>query len=148
MSVREVSSVVLCDDQPEMREALVGVLGTLDHVHVIGQAQDGDECLARITDLRPHLLILDVNLPGGGPRLVEALKEAHPTLRIVVFTARQDGETHDAMLDAGAEAVVVKTGRMGPLLAALEAPREDSPAPAGKRTVVNGGGDGDGPRPG
>ncbi len=146
MSLGEVSSVVLCDDQVEMREALVGVLGTLEHLDVVGQAQDGEECLAQITDLRPHLLILDVNLPGGGPRLVEALKEAHPTLRIVVFTARQDGETHAAMLGAGAEAVVMKTGRMGPLLAALEA-RQDGPrAPVDGRIVVRS--DGDDPRPG
>ncbi len=69
---------------------------------------------------RPDVLILDVSMPGGGPHLAKAAKELNPGMHIVVFSGRQDDKTRNAMLAAGADQYVVKTGRLQPLVEALD----------------------------
>jgi DNA-binding NarL/FixJ family response regulator len=66
------------------------------------------------------VLILDVSMPSGGPDLAKAAKELNPAMHIVVFSGRQDERTRTAMLAAGADQYVVKTGRLQPLIAALD----------------------------
>jgi DNA-binding NarL/FixJ family response regulator len=58
-------------------------------------------------------------MPGGGPDLAKAAKELNPGMHIVVFSGRQDARVQREMLGAGADQYVVKTGRLRPLLEAL-----------------------------
>ncbi len=96
------------------------VLSTVPRFRVVGEASDGETCLERVKDHRPDVLILDVNMPGGGPHLAKAAKELNPGMHIVVFSGRQDDHTKNAMLAAGADQYIVKTGRLKPLVEALD----------------------------
>jgi DNA-binding NarL/FixJ family response regulator len=115
-----VCSIVICDDQPELRGAIDQMLARNPRFAVVGHAGDGAGCLEQVRHTRPDLLILDVNMPGGGPHVATAAKDIRPELHIVVFSGRQDGTVERAMLAAGADQYVVKTGRVRPLLQALE----------------------------
>ena len=77
-------------------------------------------CLEQVRTLRPDVLILDVSMPGGGPHVARAAKELNPGTHILVFSGRQDARVQEAMLAAGADQYVVKTGRLRPLLQALD----------------------------
>jgi DNA-binding NarL/FixJ family response regulator len=116
----QVCRIVICDDQPELREAIGQILARNPHFAVVGQAHDGVSCLEQVEQTRPDLLILDVNMPAGGPHLAAAAKLIRPQLHIVVFSGRQDSATTTAMLTAGADQYVLKTGRVRPLVQALE----------------------------
>jgi DNA-binding NarL/FixJ family response regulator len=59
-------------------------------------------------------------MPGGGPHVATAAKAIRPRLHIVVFSGRQEKNTATAMLTAGADQYVLKTGRVRPLVQALE----------------------------
>src|SRR5690349_16860970 len=85
-----VCTVVICDDQPELRAAIVEVLETSPRFLVVGRAEDGTSCLERVRETAPDLLILDVNMPGGGPHIATAAKEIRPQLHIMVFSGRED----------------------------------------------------------
>jgi DNA-binding NarL/FixJ family response regulator len=113
-------TVLICDDQDELREAIKVVLVDVPRFLVIGEAYDGLSCLDRVRELRPDVLILDVSMPGGGPHVARAAKELSPRTHILVFSGRQDARVQEAMLDAGADQYVVKTGRLRPLLQALD----------------------------
>jgi DNA-binding NarL/FixJ family response regulator len=113
-------TVVVCDDHQYLRDAITLVLSAVPRFHIVGEASDGDTCLARVRDFRPDVLILDVSMPGGGPQLAKAAKELNPGMHIVVFSGRQDDQTRNAMLAAGADQYVVKTGRLQPLVEALD----------------------------
>ena len=115
-----VCNIVICDDQPELRAAIVEVLATIPGFQVVGHAEDGITCLERVRDAGPDLLILDVNMPGGGPHIATAAKDISPGLHIVVFSGREDATVERAMLKAGADQYVLKTGRIRPLLQALQ----------------------------
>lgn len=122
---------MVCDDRPEVREAIVRAVGALTGYRVVGEAADGDECLARIADLRPDILTLDIGMPGGGPDLVSAIKAMQPAPYIVVFSARDEDRLREKMLDAGADRYVLKSGRLSPLILALQqALAEDRRDPA------------------
>jgi DNA-binding NarL/FixJ family response regulator len=111
-------SVLICDDQQQLREALFDVLSKA-RFQVVGQAVDGATCLEQLPSVKPDVIILDVNMPGGGPELARDVRKQQPDAYILVFSAREDEETRRAMLDAGADAYLVKTGRLRPLLQLL-----------------------------
>ena len=113
-------SIVLCDDQRELRDAIRLMMSDAPRFQVVAEASDGVTCLQRVREFHPDGLIMDFSMPGGGPLLVKAARELHPDLHIIVFSGRQDARTRDAMLDAGANQYVVKTGRLRPLIEALD----------------------------
>lgn len=112
-------TIAICDDQQQLREALVDVLSAEPGFSVVGQAVDGDSCLDLVTSTHPDVLILDVKMPGGGPDLVRRVRLSDPAPVVVVFSAHGDEHTRAAMLAAGADDYLVKTGRLTPLVAAV-----------------------------
>jgi DNA-binding NarL/FixJ family response regulator len=112
-------TVLVCDDRKELRDAITELLALMPDFEVVASAVDADTCLAGVHRHRPDMLIVDLNMPGGGPNVVRNARTINPTMHIVVFTG-QDGEAvRREMLGAGADQYVVKTGRLTPLIAAL-----------------------------
>ena len=116
----ESRTVFVCDDRQEVRDAISLVLSGLPRFQLVGEAVDAVTCLAGIREFHPDVLILDVSMPGGGPQAARAARELSPRMHIMVFSGRQDTQVRDAMLAAGADQYVVKTGRLRPLLEALD----------------------------
>ena len=76
----DVRTVLLCDDQRELRDAISLLLGNFPRFRVIGHAVDGVSCLRQIADCRPDIVIMDVSLPGGGAQLVRSARIGRPDL--------------------------------------------------------------------
>ena len=112
-------SVLLCDDKAEIRDAIRAMLRDDAQFRVIGEAGDGAECLDVLRAVRPDVLILDVNMPGGGPDVATAARNICPALQILVYSGNAAPRDQQRMLDAGADDYVVKTGRISPLRAGL-----------------------------
>ena len=112
-------TVLVCDDRKELRDAIGELVAQLPHLAVVGYAVDGATCVDGVRTWRPDILILDVNMPGGGPEVAVAAKDVCPTLHIVAFSGRNDDIVRHGMLAAGADQYVVKTGRLTPLMRAL-----------------------------
>ncbi len=114
-----VRRVFVCDDQFEMRQALTAVIAAIPGFAVVGVGEDGDECLAGLRTEEIDVLVVDVSMPGGGAELVAAVRAEHPDLVIISFSAHSEPEVREAMLAAGADVFVLKTGRLAPLREAL-----------------------------
>lgn len=112
-------TVLVCDDRKELRDAIGDLLAQLPAFTVVGYAFDGTTCLEGIRARRPDILILDVNMPGGGPGVPEQAKHICPGLHIVVFSGQNNELVRHGMLAAGADQYVLKTGRLSPLIQAL-----------------------------
>lgn len=127
----DIRTVLVCDDRKEMREAITGLLELVPDLKLVGSAADALACVAGVRAWRPDVLMLDVNIPGGGPDLAREVKAINPTMHIVVFSGRDEPTVRERMLAAGADQYVVKTGRLSPLLAALRrVGTEPAPLPA------------------
>jgi DNA-binding NarL/FixJ family response regulator len=127
----DIRTVLVCDDRKEMRDAITGMLELLPDLKLVGCAVDAHSCVAGVRDWLPDVLLLDVNIPGGGPNLAREVRTIHPTMHVVVFSGRDEPSVRQQMLAAGADQYVVKTGRLSPLLAALRrVGTEPSPPPS------------------
>ena len=112
-------SVVMCDDNQDMRDVIRTALTRDPRFRVVGEAVDGESCLEQVRDAQPDVLILDVNMPGGGPEVARAAKKVCPAMQILVFSGATDSGSQQRMLSAGADDYIVKTGRTRHLLEGL-----------------------------
>lgn len=87
-------SVVLVEDEDLYRDLLRIVLSQRPHLEVVGAFADGESALVAVPALRPHVAILDIELPGGlnGIQVGVQLRRSLPDLGIVVLSNHDDPE--------------------------------------------------------
>src|ERR671936_817705 len=101
--------ILLVDDHPLTRSALAGLL-TQHGLEVVGEAADGEEAIARATELQPDLILLDLSMPGiDGLTALPRLREAAPSCEVVVLTASGTEENLLAAIRAGAAGYLLKS---------------------------------------
>jgi len=99
-------SAVVCDDDPLLRCVLTRVIGPLGY-EVCAEAESPDEAIAVIDRVHADVVVLDLALRDGrGEDLLHLLASERPETKVVVFSSHV--EDHDALLAAGATAVVEK----------------------------------------
>lgn len=102
-------SLVVVDDHPIFRQGVVDAFSLEKDLLVVGQASDGNEGLALIKKLDPHVAVVDVNLPSiNGQQLTRHLKSEKRHTRIVLLTAYDDSSQVVHSMAAGAAAYCVK----------------------------------------
>lgn len=111
----------MADDDATMRQTLCELISAADGFDLTGVAVDAATALDQCARTRPHVVLLDVGMPGGGVRAARAIREQHPSVTVLALTARDDDDTRRAMLDAGAVAVLIKGLRRRELLDAIRA---------------------------
>jgi DNA-binding NarL/FixJ family response regulator len=105
--------VLVVDDSPTARRMLRLVLSELPGLVIVGEAASGEECLARVDDLTPDVVIIDWQMPGiDGAQATKDVLARHPHVRVVGFTSSAETQTRQAFLDAGAAAVIAKRDAM------------------------------------
>ena len=101
--------ILVVDDHPLTREALVSLLGS-HGFEVAGTAADGAEAIARARETQPDLVLLDLSMPGmDGLSALPRLREAAPRCEVVVLTASGTEENLLAAIRAGAAGYLLKT---------------------------------------
>lgn len=113
--------IVLADDHGIVREGLKMMLSQAQApIGTVDEAGTGEQVLALLAAHGADLLVLDLGMPGvSGAGWVRALRLRYPALHIMVLTANTDERTRAAVLEAGADAFLAKTGSSQPLLAAI-----------------------------
>jgi DNA-binding NarL/FixJ family response regulator len=113
--------VLVVDDQLLYAEAISVLLELQDGIEVVGIAGDGQEAIAQATDLRPDLVLIDIEMPRvDGISATRLIRRRLPKTRVVVMTALTGDEYRQRALKAGAEACVPKFSHAGDLLETIE----------------------------
>ena len=91
--------VLIADDQVEFVRGLGVVLSLDDRIEVVGEAENGEEAIARTVALLPDVVLLDVNMPGtNGLEAARVINQQAPVARIVMLTASdEDDDLYEAM---------------------------------------------------
>jgi NarL family two-component system response regulator LiaR len=115
----EQIGVVLIDDHTLMRAGMRVLLESAGYV-ILGEASDGIEGLTLAQALQPHVVIIDIALPGAdGVALTRELKRRHPGIGIIIFSMSDTEIAIRKCLKAGADAYCVKTSEPEILLEAM-----------------------------
>jgi CheY-like chemotaxis protein len=114
--------VVLADDHALVRGGLRRVLEAEDDVRVVAEAGDADEAIEVVRELRPRIVLLDVNMPGT-PSLdaIPTLLGAAPGCAVVMLTMHDDFAYARDALAAGASGYVLKDAAERQLVDAVRA---------------------------
>jgi DNA-binding NarL/FixJ family response regulator len=115
-------SVVVVDDHTLFRDGLKELLCTHPAFRVVGEGGSGPQAITLAADLTPDVILLDVEMPGPGPRAtVKQLRYASPFTKIIVLTMHDDAALVHDLLDCGASAYLAKTIARDELVAAVRA---------------------------
>jgi two-component system, NarL family, response regulator DesR len=104
-----VIRVLLAEDQAMIREALAALLSFEDDIEVVAQVGRGDEVTSAARDAKPHVALLDIEMPGAdGLTAAAALRRACPDIKVIILTTfGRPGYLRRAM-EAGASGFIVK----------------------------------------
>jgi len=104
-----MTTVLIADDHPVVREGVRRVLQGAVEVSVVGEVGRSDEVAEAVRRLKPDVLILDIGMPGPGfLDVLAALADAHPKLRTLVLSAQPEEEFAVRALRAGAAGYITK----------------------------------------
>jgi DNA-binding NarL/FixJ family response regulator len=101
--------ILIADDHPVVRDGLVAMLSTQSDFQVIGEAATGQETVNRTLELRPDVLLLDLEMPGmDGVQALVHIRQQFPDLQAIVLTAFDTDERILSALKSGARGYLLK----------------------------------------
>jgi DNA-binding NarL/FixJ family response regulator len=112
--------VYLADDHPVVRNGLRGLIDSQPDMAVVGEAPDGETAVRDVAELRPHVVVMDVSMPGiGGVEATRRVRRDCPEVRVVALTAHEDRGYRQQLLAAGASGFVLKRAAAEDLVTAI-----------------------------
>lgn len=101
--------VMLADDHVLMREGIKHLLEFDGSIEVIEEANDGFECLEKLKQKRPDILLLDINMSDmNGIEVLEELKRVNDPLKVLMLTVHSEVEYLVKAIDIGADGYILK----------------------------------------
>lgn len=119
--------ILLADDHKLFRQGLKQILDMEPGFAVVGEVASGEEAVDQAVRLRPDVVVLDVSMPGGGLETCSRIREAAPSVGVVILTAHEEQEYLMGALKAGATCYLVKDVDAVELTAAIRAARDGRP---------------------
>jgi DNA-binding NarL/FixJ family response regulator len=101
--------ILIADDHPVVRDGLATMLGTQPDLVAVAEAATGVEAVARAAELRPDVVLLDLEMPAlDGVEALRQIRAALPETRVIVFTVFDTDERILAAIQAGASGYLLK----------------------------------------
>lgn len=104
----EKIQIVVIDDHPLFRDGVVNTLQTEEDLEVVAEGTSAADAIRLAAEHLPDLLLLDINIPGGGLSAVPTIASANPATKIVMLTASEEEDDVVSALKAGARGYIVK----------------------------------------
>ena len=112
--------LVIADDIPLFREMLVHTLEEEEDIDIVAHASNGLEAVDACRLHRPHIILLDVEMPKmNGVEATRALKLECPETRVVILTAYEDDQLILELIQAGATGYLVKDTHVDEVVRAI-----------------------------
>lgn len=119
--------VVLTDDHELVRTGLRALIDSSPDLEVVGEADNGHDAIARVQELQPDVVVMDLSMPGlDGASATERIVRECPNVRVIALTAHEDRAHLTRLLQAGASGYLLKRGAADEMVRAI-------------RTVASGG---------
>ena len=101
--------VLLAEDHAVVREGTSGLFSREDDLEVVGEAADGEEAVKMADELAPDVVVMDISMPVlNGIEATKRIKEADPSIAVLILTAYDNDQYIFAVLEAGAAGYLLK----------------------------------------
>lgn len=112
--------VVVADDHPLIREGIRASLSRDEGISMVGEARNGEEAVMLVSDLRPDVVLMDLDMPTmDGVTAIRLLTDKFPGLKIIVLSAYEDNQHVYTAMQAGAVGYVIKRTNQVSLLSVI-----------------------------
>lgn len=110
MTTTKAIRIMTVDDHPLIREGLSALISVHSDMAIVGEAADGATAIRLFNELRPDVLLLDLQMPNvSGLEVIDRLIAQDPTARIVVLTTYDTEQLAMKAMSAGASAYILKS---------------------------------------
>jgi DNA-binding NarL/FixJ family response regulator len=110
-------SVLVVDDNAEIRHLLCKLFTSESDFEVCGEAANGQEAIERAQELHPDVIVIDLSMPVmNGIDAARALKNLMPTVPLIMFSEYGDAFSENEARSAGVSALVSKSAHVSVLL--------------------------------
>ena len=115
-------SVLIVYDHPVFRDGIRALLEATPNTRVVGEAATGTEVISLVEQLKPDLILMDVQMPGlNGIEATRQIVEAQPGVRVLIVTMFEDDASVFAAMRAGALGYVLKDATKEQIRRAIQA---------------------------
>lgn len=112
--------VMLADDHILMREGIRQLLEFDGSISVIAEANDGEECIKKLIETKPDVLLLDINMPKkNGIEVLEEIKEKKLNVKVLILTVHNETEYLLKAVDIGVDGYILKDSESAELKKAI-----------------------------
>ena len=114
--------ILLADDHAMFRAGIRALLESQSDMEVVGETADGEEAVAKVQELKPDVVLMDIGMPGmNGLEATRAIKKTSPETNVLALSMHDSEEYFFKMLSAEASGYVLKEAPPSELYAALRA---------------------------
>ena len=101
--------VFIVEDHPVFREGLTHIVNAEEDLTVCGEAGDAEQALPDIARLKPHVVVVDISLPGmSGLELIKELRARNGGVKLLVVSMHDEALYADRVLRAGGDGYIMK----------------------------------------
>jgi DNA-binding NarL/FixJ family response regulator len=101
--------VLIADDHRLVRDGLTKILESCGDMEIVGEASNGLEVMKKVSDLHPHVVLLDISMPKlSGLEVARRLKKEAPETRVVILTMHEEEEYSLKMIRSGVSGYLLK----------------------------------------
>lgn len=112
--------LLLVDDHSLVRQGIKQILELEEDLEVIGQASDGEEAIKKAQELKPDIILLDINMPKlNGINTLRKLKDIDTTTKVIMLTFYEDREYIFETLNLGVNGYILKDAESESLIKAI-----------------------------
>lgn len=118
-------SVMIADDHSMIREGLKQLLEFDGSIEVVGEASNGVECLEKLKECNPEVLLLDINMPEkSGIEVLKQMKEENIEIKVLILTVHNEMDYLMKAVDIGVDGYILKDSESSELKKAIKAVRD------------------------
>lgn len=116
--MKENKRVLIVDDQPPARQGLNALLIQIPEIEIVGEATNGQESLELIDELRPDVVLIDIQMPGmDGLETIRHIRKRWPEIKVIALTMYPSYRAE--ALRAGADEFLIKGCASNMLIGAI-----------------------------